>query len=99
MSIFLTFNKNDLTCIISGQRCYGPPPDWEGEAPGHREISVSKIPTDWYEDRLVPIFSKFGKLYQLRIMIDNVTGLTRHFCFVKYCSAEDNERALWKLDE
>jgi len=52
----------------------GPPPDWEGETPEHREISVSRIPPDWYEDKLVPIFEKFGRLYELRIMIDNITG-------------------------
>ncbi|XP_045184825.2 heterogeneous nuclear ribonucleoprotein Q-like [Mercenaria mercenaria] len=85
--------------VTQGQRCYGPPPDWEGEAPEHREISVSKIPSDWYEDKLVPVFTRFGKIFELRIMVDNITGLTRNFCFIKYCDDEENERALRKLDE
>jgi RNA recognition motif-containing protein len=84
--------------FIPGQRCYGPAPDWEGSEPEHREISVSKIPSDWYEDKLVPVFAKFGKIYELRIMVDNITGLTRNFCFIKYWDEEENERALRKID-
>ena len=35
----------------NGQRRYGPPPDWEGEAPSRGcEVFVGKIPRDCYED-------------------------------------------------
>ncbi|XP_052785533.1 heterogeneous nuclear ribonucleoprotein R-like isoform X2 [Mya arenaria] len=85
--------------VSTGMRQYGgPPPNWDGEPPEHREISVSKIPPDWYEDKLVPVFEKFGRIYELRIMIDNITGLTRNFCYVKYCDETENIAALDKID-
>ncbi|KAL4216445.1 putative RNA-binding protein 46 [Mactra antiquata] len=84
--------------LTEGQRCYGPPPDWEGPEPMHREINISKVPEEWYENRLVPAFSKFGKIYTLRVMVDGVSGLTRHFCFLKYCDDEENDAAVRKLD-
>ncbi|WAR29410.1 A1CF-like protein [Mya arenaria] len=71
-------HKSDIeVCSVQiyGMRQYGgPPPNWDGEPPEHREISVSKIPPDWYEDKLVPVFEKFGRIYELRIMIDNITA-------------------------
>ncbi|KAH3746670.1 hypothetical protein DPMN_181080 [Dreissena polymorpha] len=85
--------------VTTGMRQYGgPPPEWDGESPLHREISISKVPDDWYEDKLVPVLEKYGKIYELRIMIDNITGLTRNFCFVKYCDEQDNLNALSKID-
>ena len=85
--------------IPLGQRKYGgPPPGWEGPPPTHREISVSRVPNDWYEDKLVPLLSKFGRIYELRILIDNVTGFTRNFCFVRYCDQEENDDAMEKID-
>ena len=92
--------KQIFAIYFSGQRRYGgPPPEWDGEAPTHREISISKVPDDYYEDKLVPLLSKFGKIYELRVMIDNITGHTRNFAFVKYCDAEENEAAMHKIDE
>ena len=97
MNIFSLLQVHSF--IISGWRQYGgPPPLWEGEEPDHRAISVSRIPSDWYEDKLVPEFSKLGKIYELRIMIDNVTGLTRNFCFVKYCDSTDNDTAVRRIN-
>ncbi|KAK3103329.1 hypothetical protein FSP39_018536 [Pinctada imbricata] len=51
----------------NGQRKYGPPPGWNGPPPARGcEIFVGKIPRDCYEDELVPVFERIGKIYELR---------------------------------
>jgi RNA recognition motif-containing protein len=48
----------------NGQRKYGPPPDWKGPPPPRGcEIFIGKIPRDCFEDELVPVFEKIGKVY------------------------------------
>ena len=93
------FSNSLPSSSITGQRRYGgPPPGWEGPAPSHREITVCKLPKEWFEDKLIPLLTQFGKIYEMRLMIDNITGWTRNYCFVKYCNAEDNENAQKKLN-
>ncbi|CAI7998037.1 APOBEC1 complementation factor [Geodia barretti] len=81
----------------NGQRRYGPPPDWEGEAPSRGcEVFVGKIPRDCFEDELVPVFDKMGKIYELRLMMD-YSGLNRGYAFVVYgdvSSAKESVRQL-----
>ena len=81
----------------NGQRRYGPPPDWEGEAPSRGcEVFVGKIPRDCFEDELVPVFDRMGKIYELRLMMD-YTGLNRGYAFVVYgdvASAKESVRQL-----
>lgn len=85
--------------IIPGSRIYGgPPPDWNGEPPKHREISISRLPGDWFEDKLVPVFEKFGRIYEMRLLIDNITGLTRNFCMLRYCDPDENDAAVRRID-
>ena len=82
---------------LNGQRRYGPPPDWEGEAPSRGcEVFVGKIPRDCFEDELVPVFEKMGKIYELRLMME-YTGLNRGYAFVVYgevASAKGSVRQL-----
>lgn len=81
----------------NGQRRYGPPPDWEGEAPSRGcEVFVGKIPRDCFEDELVPVFDKMGKIYEMRLMMD-YTGQNRGYAFVVYgdvSSAKESVRQL-----
>ena len=81
----------------NGQRRYGPPPDWEGEAPSRGcEVFVGKIPRDCFEDELVPVFDKVGKIYEMRLMMD-FTGHNRGYAFVVYgdmASAKESVRHL-----
>ena len=81
----------------NGQRRYGPPPDWEGEAPSRGcEVFVGKIPRDCFEDELVPVFEKMGKIYELRLMMD-YTGFNRGYAFVVFgdvTAAKDSVRQL-----
>ena len=68
----------------NGQRRYGPPPDWEGPPPPRGcEIFVGKIPRDCFEDELVPVFEKVGRLYEMRLMMD-FSGQNRGYAFVVY---------------
>merc|ERR1719351_68559 len=56
----------------NGQRKYGgPPPNWDDRAtPRGAEVFVGKIPRDVFEDELVPVFERVGRIYELRLMMD-----------------------------
>ncbi|XP_075243517.1 uncharacterized protein LOC142337847 isoform X3 [Convolutriloba macropyga] len=79
-------------------RKYGPPPDWVGDPPtsGH-ELFVGKIPTDCWEDEIIPIFEQIGKIYEVKILIDKETNLNKGFCFVCMCTKEDAKQAISRL--
>ncbi|ESO01760.1 hypothetical protein HELRODRAFT_112672 [Helobdella robusta] len=77
----------------NGQRRYGPPKNWVGEVPRRGcEIFVGKLPRDCFEDELVPILEKFGRLYECRIMVDFDKG-NRGFCFATYANREEAKTA------
>ena len=76
--------------VTSGQRKYGGPPPGGEEHPGPGcEIFVGKIPKDMFEDELIPIFEEVGKIWDLRLMIEPMTGYSRGFAFITYCNKED----------
>ena len=83
----------------NGQRKYGgPPPVWEGQVPARGcEIFVGKIPRDCYEDELVPVFERIGKIYELRLMMD-FSGSNRGYCFVMYTNRSDAKRAVKEMN-
>lgn len=78
----------------NGQRRYGPPPDWDSSPPPRGcEIFVGKIPRDCFEDELVPVFEKAGRIYEMRLMMD-FNGQNRGYAFVVYgLPAEAKEAA------
>ena len=82
---------------FNGQKRYGPPPDWEGEAPSQGcEVFVGKIPRDCFEEELVPVFEKMGKIYELRLMME-YPWLNEGYAFVVYgevASAKESVRQL-----
>lgn len=45
---------------------------------------VGKIPKDLFEDSLIPLFEKCGTIYDLRLMMDPLTGMNRGYAFVTY---------------
>jgi len=82
----------------NGQRKYGPPPFWKGPPPPKgSEVFIGKLPRDLYEDELVPIFEKVGKIYEMRLMMD-FSGSTRGFGFVQFLSPREAERAVKELN-
>ncbi|XP_047515653.1 probable RNA-binding protein 46 isoform X3 [Pieris napi] len=81
----------------NGQRIFGPPPDWVGPPPPRGcEVFVGKLPRDVFEDELVPIFSKVGKIYELRLMMD-FSGSNRGYAFVTYATRAEAVAAIKKL--
>jgi len=89
----------ELDCT-TGQRKYGgPPPSWEGIQPGAgHEVYCGKIPNDIFEDELIPLFEKCGRIWDLRLMMDPMTGLNRGFCFATFCEKEGAQEAVKQLD-
>ncbi|GFU05952.1 probable RNA-binding protein 46 [Trichonephila clavipes] len=83
----------------NGQRKYGPPPGWIGPPPPKgSEIFIGKLPRDVYEYELVPLCEQFGKIYELRLMMD-YNGENRGYAFVTYTNNEDASKAIKGLDD
>ncbi|KFD54241.1 hypothetical protein M514_04783 [Trichuris suis] len=72
--------------VTIGQRKYGgPPPGYDGPIPGAGcEIYVGKIPRTVFETELVPLFEQCGKLYDVRVMMDPVSGTGKGYAFVTF---------------
>ncbi|CAB3366297.1 Hypothetical predicted protein [Cloeon dipterum] len=85
----------------NGQRRYGGPcPGWEDHPPppAEAELYVSRIPPQLFEYVLVPLFESFGKLYEVRMMLD-FDGSHRGFAYVKFCNPQDAQAAIPALDK
>ncbi|KAF5909606.1 sorting nexin-14 isoform X3, partial [Clarias magur] len=84
--------------VTTGQRKYGgPPPEstHSGAQPTvGTEIFVGKIPRDLFEDELVPLFEKAGPIWDLRLMMDPLSGLNRGYAFVTFCTKEAAQEAV-----
>uniref|UniRef100_A0A2K5P9K6 Probable RNA-binding protein 46 n=1 Tax=Cebus imitator TaxID=2715852 RepID=A0A2K5P9K6_CEBIM len=66
----------------------GPPPGWEG-----CEVFVGKIPRDMYEDALVPVFERTGKIHEFRLMME-FSDENRGYAFVMYTTKEEAQLAI-----
>uniref|UniRef100_A0A8C4FR65 RRM domain-containing protein n=1 Tax=Denticeps clupeoides TaxID=299321 RepID=A0A8C4FR65_9TELE len=88
--------------VTTGQRKYGgPPPEtvFSGTQPGiGTEVFVGKIPRDLYEDELVPLFEKAGSIWDLRLMMDPLSGQNRGYAFITFCSKEAAQEAVKLCD-
>ncbi|XP_063078840.1 heterogeneous nuclear ribonucleoprotein Q-like isoform X1 [Engraulis encrasicolus] len=84
--------------VTTGQRKYGgPPPEavYSGLQPHvGTEIFVGKIPRDMFEDELVPLFEKAGPIWDLRLMMDPLTGLNRGYAFLTFCNKDAAQEAV-----
>lgn len=70
-------------------------PFYSGQQPSvGTEIFVGKIPRDLFEDELVPLFEKAGPIWDLRLMMDPLTGLNRGYAFVTFCTKKQLRRLL-----
>jgi len=87
--------------ISIGQRKYGgPPPMWTGSVPGSDcVVFCGKIPFNVFEDKLIPLFEKCGRIWELRLMIDPCSGLNRGFAFVTFTNKEEASRAVQFYDK
>nr|XP_012138208.1 PREDICTED: heterogeneous nuclear ribonucleoprotein Q isoform X1 [Megachile rotundata]XP_012138212.1 PREDICTED: heterogeneous nuclear ribonucleoprotein Q isoform X1 [Megachile rotundata]XP_012138219.1 PREDICTED: heterogeneous nuclear ribonucleoprotein Q isoform X1 [Megachile rotundata] len=87
--------------VTTGQRKYGgPPPNWEGPTPGTGcEVFCGKIPKDMYEDELIPLFEKCGKIWDLRLMMDPMAGCNRGYAFITFTNREAAQQAVKELND
>ncbi|XP_023035455.1 heterogeneous nuclear ribonucleoprotein Q isoform X7 [Drosophila willistoni] len=86
--------------VTTGQRKYGgPPPNWEGNVPGNGcEVFCGKIPKDMFEDELIPLFENCGTIWDLRLMMDPMTGTNRGYAFVTFTNRDAAINAVRQLD-
>ncbi|KAJ8333185.1 hypothetical protein SKAU_G00420810 [Synaphobranchus kaupii] len=88
--------------VTTGQRKYGgPPPEelYSGLQPGvGTEVFVGKIPRDLYEDELVPLFEKAGPIWDLRLMMDPLSGQNRGYAFITFCNKDAAQEAVKLCD-
>ncbi|XP_042869002.1 heterogeneous nuclear ribonucleoprotein R-like isoform X1 [Penaeus japonicus] len=84
--------------VTTGQRKYGgPPPNWEGPPPGPGcEVFCGKIPKELYEDELIPLFEKCGEIWDLRLMMDPMTGQNRGYAFITFTTRAAANEAVSK---
>uniref|UniRef100_A0AAY4ANX5 RRM domain-containing protein n=1 Tax=Denticeps clupeoides TaxID=299321 RepID=A0AAY4ANX5_9TELE len=84
--------------VTTGQRKYGGPPPKSAHSGAQptigTEIFVGKIPRDLFEDELVPLFEKAGPIWDLRLMMDPLSGLNRGYAFVTFCTKEAAQEAV-----
>lgn len=86
--------------VTTGQRKYGgPPPDWDGPQPGSgHEVFVGKIPKDVFEDELIPLVEECGRVWDLRLMMDPMTGFNRGYAFCTFVDKDGAKACVEKLE-
>jgi RNA recognition motif-containing protein len=52
------------------------------------------LPKDVYEDELIPLFEKCGKIWDLRIMMNPLEGQNKGYCFITFCDRRSAESAV-----
>jgi len=57
-------------------------------------IYVGNLPCDATEDDVYALFSTFGKVKSVKLMVDPVTGYSRGFGFVEMSSEENANNAI-----
>ena len=57
------------------------------------KVFIGKIPREVFEDELIPICEEAGKIWDLRLMIDPVSGFNKGYCFVTYCAPGESAKA------
>uniref|UniRef100_A0A3Q3LAC9 Synaptotagmin binding, cytoplasmic RNA interacting protein n=1 Tax=Mastacembelus armatus TaxID=205130 RepID=A0A3Q3LAC9_9TELE len=88
-------DRTDYTLdVTTGQRKYGgPPPEsvYSGPQPtvGTEVRFVIFLLTE-----LVPLFEKAGPIWDLRLMMDPLSGLNRGYAFVTFCTKEAAQEAV-----
>jgi RNA recognition motif-containing protein len=64
-----------------------------------RRLYVGNLPYSTTEDQLTELFSRAGKVDNVRVMRDMATGRARGFAFVEMASDDDAQKAISDLHE
>lgn len=62
------------------------------------QLYVGKLPREVLEDELIPLFEETGKLYDLRLMMDPVSGYNKGYAFVTYVEKSSASTACQKVN-
>lgn len=85
--------------VVNGQRITqieNPGKEFQIPADGC-EVYFSHFPKDTYEDRLFPLFSDYGKILQMRLMM-HFSGLPKGYGYAVYEKKSDADRAVSELN-
>lgn len=79
---------------INGRRVYGPPLDWTGPPPPDgTELFIKKLPKKMLENDILPLFLRFGPIYEFRLMMD-YNNLNRGYGYIRFGTREAALRAM-----
>ncbi|KAG7198107.1 hypothetical protein KM043_005528 [Ampulex compressa] len=83
----------------NGQRRLTAPEIIRGEKQRMKgaEVFMGRLPRDCYEDELMPVLEKIGRLMELRLMLD-FSGSTRGYAFALFENSKIARRACAELD-
>ena len=62
------------------------------------QVFCGKIPRDIYEHDLIPLFEKCGKIWDLRLMMDPMTGMNRGYAFVTFTTRDEANEAVRQVE-
>ena len=63
------------------------------------KLFVAGLPYDLYDDELVEIFEKFGKIASAKVAMDKETGKSKGFAFVDMPNDEEAREAIEHLND
>jgi heterogeneous nuclear ribonucleoprotein R len=62
------------------------------------QVFCGRIPKDVFEDELIPLFERCGKVWDVRLMMDPMTGYNRSFCFTTFYEKDGASEAVKQLN-
>jgi len=60
-------------------------------------VFIGKIPKDVFEDEIIPLVEDCGQVWDLRLMMDPMTGFNRGYAFCTYVTKEDAKACVEKV--
>lgn len=63
----------------------------------HFQVYVGHIPHELFEDSIVPLFEQCGKIWDLRLMMDPMSGKNRGYAFLTFCEKASAAEAAKKV--
>jgi RNA recognition motif-containing protein len=63
------------------------------------KLFVAGLPYDLYDDELIEIFEKFGRIASAKVALDKETGKSRGFAFVDMPNDEEAREAIEHLND